>query len=410
MSQLTLESTVDLGHLSIQPDGDDEYTVGDAASQEFIRIPYEGVAAIRLLDGSRTLGEAQVLLLETEEIEVDFLDFAQTLLELNLVRSLDGQVLNEAATTAAQGPDLGWMQPVGKILFSKISLVLYVLFALSTIVMFAVRPELFPRFQDFFVFPSSIGLSTLVMFVASWLLLFFHETGHLFAAVAAGAPVRFRLSVRWFWVVMEAEMTGLWSQPRRSRYVPFLAGMCWDAFILFVSVLVQLWLPEGGVAAAIFQMTAVLTLFQFASQLLIFVRTDLYFVLITATNAANLSGDAKLYLKRTLLRSKNAVAQWETLQPTDRRRASWFGLLYLVGALVSCYLFGMISIPAALTAVGRAWTEVVSHDSSRWLVADGLIILGVTLLQVALWVIGAVSRYRNSQAQRNNGMEKAVES
>lgn len=404
MSQITLESVLDVSHLSIQPDGD-EYTVGDPVTENFIRIPYEGVAAIRLLDGSRTLGEAQDFLLSGEGIEVDFLDFGETLLELELVRSLDHQVLNPAAQETAAGRDLGWMKSVGNVLFGKVGVALCILMAISSVLLFALNPNLFPHYQNFFVFPT-VGLSLLLLFVTTWVLLLLHEMAHMLAAAAAGAPVRFKFSVRWLWVVIEAEMTGLWAQPRNKRYVPFFAGMCFDVTVLFLSLVLQFWLPEGGFLYRLCQMTALITLFQFLSQLMIFLRTDLYFVLITATNAANLSGDAKLYLKRTFLRSRAAMEEWQTLKTREQTFAKWFGLLYGIAFLVVLFQLGMFIIPATLSSVVLAWNEVISDTSTTLIFWDGLIVIALTIVQVGLWVAAVWSRYR-----RNNQMQqKAVQS
>ncbi|ARU61959.1 hypothetical protein CBW65_13750 [Tumebacillus avium] len=395
MSEVTLHSVLDVSHLSIQPDGD-EYTVGDPVAENFIRIPYEGVAAIRLLDGSRTLGEAQALLLEQEGIEVDFLDFGTTLLELELVRSIDGQLLNPAAEEQAPPSALRWMKPIGQVVFGKIGVGLYLLFAVASLLMFIVRPEVFPQYQDFFVFPT-IGLSMLAIFIVTWVLLLLHETAHMLAAAAAGAPVRFKLSVRWFWVVVEAEMTGLWAQPREKRYVPFFAGMCFDTTVLFLSLLLQFWLPEGGFLNNLCQMTALLTLFQFLSQLMIFVRTDLYFVIITATNAADLSGDARLFLKKTFLRSKDTLQAWQQLQPRQQKLAGWFGLLYGVALVVVVFLFGLLVIPATVSAVWLAVEQVLSDAGSTLVFWDGVIVLLLTFAQFALWGAGIWSRYFRRQ-------------
>ncbi|MCX7569255.1 hypothetical protein OS242_04720 [Tumebacillus sp. DT12] len=399
---VTLDSKLDVSHLSIQPDGD-EYTVGDVAADEFIRIPYEGVAAIRLLDGTRTLGEAQAHLLASEEIEVDFLDFAETLLELKLVRSLDGQMLIEEAPQAAEAK-LGWTQPLGNFLFGKGALALYVLFAVASVVMIAALPSVQPHYQDLFVF-SSIGVSMLVLFVWTWGLLLLHEVGHMLAAAGAGAPVRFKLSVRWMWVVVEAEMNGLWAKSRNARYVPFLAGMCWDTTVLFLSLLVQLWLPESGLLHRLAEMTALMMIYQLFSQLMIFLRTDLYFVLITATHAANLSGDAKLFLKRTFLPSTATREAWQALSHVERRHATWFGLLYGVAGAVVAGLAGLVMIPAILDAVSRAWTEVASHSGSSLLFWDGMLVLLVTAANLALYAAGTWSRYRGGRVQQKEAVE-----
>lgn len=58
-NQLTLDSIVDLSHLSIQKEDDEEYTVGDLYNDIFIRIPYEGVLVIELLNKGLSIEESQ---------------------------------------------------------------------------------------------------------------------------------------------------------------------------------------------------------------------------------------------------------------------------------------------------------------------------------------------------------------
>ncbi|WP_212982275.1 hypothetical protein, partial [Bacillus paramobilis] len=88
-NQLTLDSIVDLSHLSIQKEDDEEYTVGDLYNDIFIRIPYEGVLVIELLNKGLSIEESQKEIENKYKIEIDVLDFVELLLELNLIHKLD---------------------------------------------------------------------------------------------------------------------------------------------------------------------------------------------------------------------------------------------------------------------------------------------------------------------------------
>lgn len=398
MSALTRDSILDVSHLSIQEDGD-EYTVGDLATENFIRIPYEGVAALRLLDGTRTLGEAEAYLLESEGIEVDFLDFGETLLEMELVRSLDG-VITSTAQEAAGVAIPRWQVAVGRMLFGKVAVVLYILFALSSAGLMIWRPELFPHYEDTFAV-SAVGLSMLLVFVTNWILILLHEFAHMFAANAVGVPVRIRFSVRWLWMVMEAEMTGLWAFPRKLRYVPFLAGIFFEVTVMLAVLLLQFWLPAGGFLHAVCQLIALILLYQLLTQLMIFIRTDLYFVLITATNAADLSGDAKLFLRHAVLRVKAATQAFRALSARQQQQATWFGLLYGVAFLVVVFLFARFLLPTTVETVTRAWNEVVGTNASDAVFWDGMIVIGLTAVQFVAWVVVSWRRYRGNRAQKN---------
>ena len=59
--------------------------------------------------------------------------------------------------------------------------------------------------------------------------------------MTAAHGLRSRLSVsrRLYFLTFQADLTRLWSVPRRARYGPLLAGMTWDAVVLTVALLLE---------------------------------------------------------------------------------------------------------------------------------------------------------------------------
>lgn len=216
---LTPESKVTVD-LSVQKDGD-EYTVGSSITGTFIRVPYEAVAIIELLDGTNTIEEITTQL-QKREIDVDVSEFVTDLKEIGLVAEIDGEACEEAENTSV--PFNENVKRLGMVFYNPITIPLYVILSLSCIGLFIYKPALLPSYEDMFVF-ESMGLSLLVLFVLSWGLTILHEIGHYLAAVRLGIPVTFRLSLRLYWLVVEADMTGL-CPFQRIRGTFLILGEC----------------------------------------------------------------------------------------------------------------------------------------------------------------------------------------
>ena len=81
------ESKVKL-NLSVQKKNK-SYIVGSTSNNTFIEVPKEAVTVIEYCDGNSTVNEIKTNILKNENIDIDVLDFLQTLEELNLIYSID---------------------------------------------------------------------------------------------------------------------------------------------------------------------------------------------------------------------------------------------------------------------------------------------------------------------------------
>ncbi|RLQ93845.1 hypothetical protein [Falsibacillus albus] len=382
--ELTLDSIVEADHLAIQPEGD-EYTVGDPAINVFIRIPEEGVEVIRRLNGEESLSVVQDRLLNEKGLEVDVLDFVSTLMELNLVAKIDGEQIVES-TMVQQGLE----KKVGELLFSRAAIILYAACIGTAVIFLCLHPHEIPKYRDAFVF-DSIGISLLFFFIISWVLTIIHEVGHYLAASKEGVPVRFNLSIRWFWLVVEADMNGLWGKPKKQRYVPLLAGLFWDAVILCIGLLLQSFLPEGAFSVQVCKMIVLIQSYKILWQFIIFVRTDLYYVMITYLNSADLTRNSIAYLFKPF--SKKYKAFFEELPMTDRKTAMGYGSLYAPAFLAAVYIYTMYSIPGAIYALKMAMGQVMENRLASGAFWDGMIPLVIALLEMVLWGVGVYNTY-----------------
>ncbi|NHM33983.1 ThiF family adenylyltransferase [Neobacillus terrae] len=388
-SRLNPLSTVDCSHLTIQENGD-EFTVGDPYTGEFIQVPEVGVDVINLLDGKRTIE----LVKETVELkyktDIDVLDFVITLLECELVYSIDGEVLNPEVKREPNKP----LFKLGSFFYSRVALMFYGAALLATAVLFFTNHSLFPRFKDLFVY-EAIGLSALNILIVGWGLTLVHEVGHLLATSKENISSKIRLNLRMIFLVAETDMTGLWAKPKKNRYVPFLAGMLWDAAIALVCLVVQL-LSTNPLVISYSKLVEFLTVYAFLFQFVIFLRTDMYFVISNWKNTSALHQNSRMYLLKKYF--KKNVPEWDELPEHEQKNAVWFGHLYGVGGTIAIILFLYFQVPPILYAVSLVYKHLTTYSIGNFYFWDSLIILAVFLFQGGVWFVG----FRNSMKERRN--------
>ncbi|WP_433750530.1 hypothetical protein [Falsibacillus pallidus] len=396
MRKLTLESILDASHLSVQPEGE-EFTIGDPVKNIFIRIPEEGAEVVRCMNGERTIQEVQDKLLHEFGFEVDVLDFADSLLDLNLIAKWDGEILTEEAAHENQ-----MAQKLGMIFFGKPTLMVYGVLAAAAIVIGLASRLSFPIYQDAFVF-ESIGKSLLYFFLVSWVLTIIHEACHYIAASKEGVPVKFNLSIRWFWVVVEADMNGLWSLPKKNRYIPLLAGMIMDAVILSGVIIISERASGNEFLFGTCKMIMLIQTYKLLWQFLIFVRTDVYYVIVTRLNAADLTGDALSFLLRPV--SKKHKENYEHLSSSEKNFAKNYGWMYVMGLVIAIFIYCMYTIPGAVFAFKEAMGQILIYKFNSVGFWDGMIPILIALFEAVLWGIGAYQTYarrRNTHVELQN--------
>jgi hypothetical protein len=355
---LTPASRLGFPSLSVQPEGDD-FLVGDPQSGVFIAIPEIGVTALRALESGQTVAEATATVSREAGQDVNVLEFAEILVESGLVRAVDGRPLG---TEPAALPGLGWLAWVParlvRPLFGRTAWTLYGLMLAFDVAVLATLPQYRPTFEDVFFYPNPAAC-VLTMVAASIVLAACHEAWHAFAARAAGAEAPIRVTRRLFLVVFETDLSQLWAAPRRRRFGPFLAGMAFDATVLAACLGLRLAWAEGLVdlSPLFVRFLGALVLLQALAlgfQLLVFLRTDVYAVLITALGCRNLWRVTNLSLKRRVVRL--APAELEELESSgarDLQVARWFGLLYLGGLVLAAWFFVTYFYPS--TVVLSSW-------------------------------------------------------
>lgn len=375
--------------LSVQKDGE-EYTIGDKGLSTFIRVPEEAAILVGLCDGINSVREVAVSLKNTYQYDVDVIDFLGELAELGLVYSVDGEILKESES---KQPSEIKVSRLANILFSPLLVIVYSVLFLISIALFILFPDLLPAYDESMVSPYT-GVNLLLFFVITWTLTVFHEYGHYLAAIRLGIPVRFQLNLRLVWLVVEADMTGLWSMEKNKRFVPYLAGIMFDTCVLFTILVFQLLLP--GTLSELASLITFCMILQFSMHFLIFLRTDLYFILINALHIGNLHEAANSYLKNIVNRKK-VIELFKDWPSREYRYIKMFSFLQICGYLFAAFLLFNFILPNAYSMVTFIYDQLMYNDVYSMAFLDGLLLVGVLFASMLLWFIGAFNKYKETK-------------
>ncbi|MBO2447230.1 hypothetical protein J4573_09050 [Actinomadura barringtoniae] len=331
-----MDDAVRLRPLSLVKEGD-EILVGDPATGTFVAMPEVGGVVIEALRRGASAAEAAREAEDFAGEPVDIPEFVETLRELGF---LETEVVEREAEARRSAPiqARGWLRGVrpelARPLFGRVAWTFYALCVVVDVVMIAWSPSLWPRpGRDAFVF-DDIGLSILALYPFALAVMAVHECWHWLAARAAGVPARFGVDRRVVFLVFETDLSQLWTLPRRRRLGPLLAGMAIDSVVL-CCVLVVRQNAGGGELDALMAAWAFFLVSQLAWQCMVFLRTDLYAVLVTLTGCRNLWRVKTLMLRSTFGRLNAAeTEELNAAAAADLRVGRWFRWLWVAGFLV----------------------------------------------------------------------------
>ncbi|KAB8196527.1 hypothetical protein FH608_007270 [Nonomuraea phyllanthi] len=365
-------TTVPLRPLTLVEEGD-EVLVGDPGTGTFVTMPAVGGVVISALLRGASAEEAAAEAEAFAGEAVDMPSFVATLTELGFVEDRPGEEREAVRTAPIQMRN--WMAGVSSRLarpfFGRVAWTAYAALALFCVAVFVTSPSLFPSpAQDAFLL-DDIGLGALLLMPFVMVSTALHECGHWLAARAIGVKSRFGVDRRIMLLVLETDLTQVWTVPRRRRYGPLLGGMAVDVTLLALLLGARLLIQEGWwhAPAAVDATLAVWVFLKLAGMLwqcMIFLRTDLYAVLVNALGCHNLWRVKTLLLRRAFGRlTAEQAAELDGAAPADLRAGRWFRWLWLAGFAGVLAWFVFFVVPVAVTVL--VWA------------ADGLLLGPLTL-------------------------------
>ena len=380
------DSRLDLHELVIRRE-DEHVIAGRVATERFVALPEIAEPALALLARERSIGDAEEALKAQTGADVDLVGFAGSLVDLGFVRAIDGRAVG--AEDEPVRTSLPWLRREHcRWLFGTAAKLLFGALLLAAIVTLALDPDLVPRASDFFWSDhTSLAIAgNAVMFLSGVAL---HELAHLAAARSVGASGRFSLGTRLNKLAAQTDVTGLWAVPRRQRYRTYLAGMACDLLLLSIAVLTLANLDLSTDLHRAVSAFALLAVFRLGSQMLLYMRTDVYFVLADLLKAKNLMEDAAAYVlsevrraARRLRRPREAPPPPDVLRalsPRERRNVRIYAPVMTVGSTAALAFAAVYGVPIVVElyvqGIDAVRTGVADNDASR--LADGLVTLGV---------------------------------
>ena len=394
--------------LSIVPDGE-EFLVGDPARSEYVLLPEIGIRVIGLLQAGHTVGSAAAEI----GADVDVPDFVTSLIELGFVsptpapQAKNGVARRHRATRRIRP---GLVRP----LFGRVAWTLYAGCAALVVAIFATQPELAPRSGDIFFLPSPL-VSVACVTLLTFLLACIHEGCHWAAARAEGLDARITVSRRLYFLAFETDLSQLWSIPRHRRYSALLAGMAFDSVVLCGVLLLQLsdakgwWHLESG-TTRLLAAIAFVELAAIVAQFCVFMRTDLYAVLITATGCVNLWRVNQLRLTNKLRRlSAEERHELDTAHPRDLAVARWYIWLYAAGLSLAIGFFFVYYLPATAHLV--SWlAQVVLAAQVSTLEFWGALFFAVIVLSPYVLTLAVATREVVRSGRHNSWVRQKLDS
>lgn len=356
-----MSGRVPLRPLTVVEEGE-EALVGDPVTGVFVAMPAVGGVVISALLRGATEEEAAAEAEAFAGEPVDLPSFVATLAELGFVD--DRPEVERRAVRTAPIQMRRWMagvsRRVARPFFGRVAWACYAALALFCLAVFAAAPSLFPSpAQDAFLL-GDVGLSALLLMPFVLVSTALHEGGHWLAARAVGVESRFGVDRRMMLLVLETDLSQVWTVPRRRRYGPLLGGMAVDVVLLSLLLGARLLIGQGvwSPAPAVDATLAVWVYVKLAGllwQCMVFLRTDLYAVLVNALGCRDLWRVKTLLLRRAFGRLTPAqAAELDAAAPADVRAGRWFRWVWLAGFAGVLAWFVFFVVPVAVAVL--AWT------------------------------------------------------
>ncbi len=331
------------------------------AGGAFYHVPEVGVKAISLLKRGLRVDDVR------NELQKEYglyhvASFVRFLCRRGFVKSVDGKRASTAAKLATKGlfkqflePLLGTITPgSASALHSNAAYLLYSLIiggGLAIVLSEGVQIS----YRDF-IFTESLVEYAFFSVGVTWLLVVLHELGHYIAGVSRGIKPTLGLTHRLNYVIAYTDLTELYLVHPKQRVRAYLAGMLVDVLVASAALWLA-WsfafvpgLAFGQVAIPLLKFVVLVTLFSIFWQGLVFLRTDLYYVLESIFGIEFLHERSKAYVL--------ALLEWlfgSRARPREQHGKLLLGyyLLLALGTAANVGVFVLYEIPIALLVMAR---------------------------------------------------------
>jgi hypothetical protein len=355
----TRDTVVAVQPFSRQQEGDD-IVIGRIETGVFVAVPSEAIELLEQFAEGKSVGEVADECQRKNGEVPDLGDFLEYLESKGIVAPVGKSVSDQSTDpSVAVLPKprkvkyhfTNFSQSLAQRLFD--TPVLWTSLALSLIAAGLViyDPTLIPGPRDLY-FPDHRTMIWIILIFLGYGAVYIHELGHLIAARALGINSRMGISHRLWHVVVETDLTGLWSVSKQQRYLPLFAGAIIDVVsgaltIMLLFAQTRHWLPLTVVGVRVTRAMAFTYVMRIIWQCLLFIRTDFYYVIASVFNCRSLLSDTEDFLRNML----HPLLPWvryvnqSAIPPFEKRVIRVYSVVWVVGRIAAFSLLWVITIP-----------------------------------------------------------------
>jgi hypothetical protein len=364
---------------------EDGVMVGRPDIGSYALFPQEGAEALRLLDAGTPMAGVAAWYQQTCGASLDVDDFVAALDDLRFLRG-------DAEDEPREAP-VRW-QRLGRWTFSWPALACYAALTLAAVVAMARAPYLRPTYHHIF-FTQYLSLIPITLTAALVPAILLHESFHALAGRRLGLPSTLTIGRRFYYLVAETRLDSLFSVPKRKRYLPFLAGMIADVVLLSALTLIAAVLHDHGFpawCAGVCLAIAFTCVLRVIWQLMLYLETDLYFVISHLLRCPDLQRATRFYIKTHVRRLLHRAPPQSDADWADRDRAfaRWYAPLLIIGYGFSLCTLVWAGIPSTVHFVSLIVDRFSGSQNLTAGILDALSFIILTALQWGLVVYVAV--------------------
>lgn len=380
---VSLQSQIILYPLTIRQDKK-HYIVEETLSGEFFEMPKICIDAIHMINKGNSLELIeQELKPQYPEEEVDLVAFSQQLLELGLIKEIDGETVQITKQNNVPRGFMWLSSRVGSFFFNKVTTKLFIAIICINIFLVTMNPQMLPTYQDLFLF-EAMTFNILTFMGVSLLLIIIHEFGHILAIRSYDLPAKLEVGHRLFLVVFETDLSPAWKLAPKQRNILYLAGICFDQLMIFIALTISLFFLEGNSLIAGLLALAILDItIKTIYQCCFYMKTDLYYLCENLTGCYNMMENGKQYLSKWLPFIKNDSTT-ETFKE-EENFVRVYSVFYIFGVLLTVSLLTFYFIPQAFYAYSQTLPELL-HPGGNPYFWDAVVFLGQTIVMVGLLI------------------------
>lgn len=288
--------------------------VGAPALGRYVELDRDAVEVIRALQRGETVRQVAREMRKRTGEKYDIVDLLEALHKRGFVTAVDGaSVVPQAAEAPKKEPLRIYARldriPVASLRWMRHPLVPVLLLApvVLWLALILTGEVARPRYRDLGI-SDRPSLSLLASFAAILFFANLHELGHFFTARSYGIDVVSRVRHRFYLVVLETDVTNAWVLPTAARLRIFLAGIAINLFFAALFGLLAHAVAWGHLDLdpawyPVFRLASYANVFPLHFQLLIFARTDLYYVFALMFRSRRLLEDSRTATRTVVVRA-----------------------------------------------------------------------------------------------------------